>query len=386
MPFNNTYDVIIIGAGSIGTPTAFFLSQAGLKVLILDMYASVGQGSNKTAIGGIRATHSEPAKISLCKRSIEIFSSWEAEYHDDVEWRKGGYAFVAYRPKEEAALKQLLVTQRKLDLNIDWLDKNEMLTVIHDINPKNLLGGTYAPDDGHASPLLTNHSFYKHARLNGAIFHFREKVTGILFKRNSIQGIVTNQNAYYAPIVINAAGAWASDIGNLAGIVIPIKPDSHEAGITEPVSQFLNPMVVDIRPTPGSSNFYFYQHATGQIVFCITPSPRNWGFNTHETSEFLPMVARRLIELMPRLGNIRVRRTWRGLYPMTPDGSPYVGTVDELDGFLLAVGMCGQGFMLGPGTAELLTRLILNTLSPEDKQILSTLSLNRKTISQEMLK
>ena len=79
-------------------------------------------------------------------------------------------------------------------------------------------------------------------------------------------------------------------------------------------------MIVDIRPAPGSTNYYFYQHITGQIVFCITPSPNPWGEDCGETSDFLPMVSRRMLEIMPRLANIRVRRTWRGLYPMTPDG------------------------------------------------------------------
>ena len=65
-----------------------------------------------------------------------------------------------------------------------------------------------------------------------------------------------------------------------------------------------------------------------------------------------------MIDLMPRLANIRVRRTWRGLYPMTPDGSPLVGWAREVEGFIQAVGMCGQGFMLGPGLGELLARMV----------------------------
>ena len=111
----------------------------------------------------------------------------------------------------------------------------------------------------------------------------------------------------------------------MAGIDLPVKPDSHEAAITEPVARFLGPMIVDIRPAVGSTNYYFYQHITGQIIFCITPSPNAWGDDINETSSFLPMVSRRMIEIMPRLKNIRVRRTWRGLYPMTPDGFPIIG-------------------------------------------------------------
>lgn len=69
------YDAIIVGAGSVGLPTAFFLARAGLKPLVVDQFASPGQGCNKSAIGGIRATHSTPGKIRLCLKSIEIFST-----------------------------------------------------------------------------------------------------------------------------------------------------------------------------------------------------------------------------------------------------------------------------------------------------------------------
>ena len=96
-----TYDVIIIGAGSVGTPAALCLAEAGLRTLVLDGNASAGQGSNKHAIGGLRATHSDPAKIRICLRSLEIFSGWKEDRGEDLEWRKGGYAFVAYTERDE---------------------------------------------------------------------------------------------------------------------------------------------------------------------------------------------------------------------------------------------------------------------------------------------
>ena len=73
------------------------------------------------------------------------------------------------------------------------------------------------------------------------------------------------------------------------------------------------------------------------------------------------MTARRMVDLIPRLANLRVRRTWRGLYPMTPDALPIIGWTREVEGYLLAVGMCGQGFMLGPGVGELLARMVRRT-------------------------
>jgi sarcosine oxidase subunit beta len=172
----------------------------------------------------------------------------------------------------------------------------------------------------------------------------------------------------------------------MAGLDVPVAPDSHEAGITEPVARFLEPMVVDIRPTQGSKNYYFYQHGPGPVVFCITPEPPSVGTDRRETSVFLPMIARRMVDLMPKLTNIKVRRTWRGLYPMTPDGHPIVGRAQEPEGYINAVGMCGQGYMLGPGMGALLARTVQKTLSREDEEVLEELSPDRQFGGEEKLK
>jgi sarcosine oxidase subunit beta len=165
-----------------------------------------------------------------------------------------------------------------------------------------------------------------------------------------------------------------------------VTPDSHEAGITEPVARFLEPMVVDLRPAAGSKNYYFYQHGNGAVVFCITPEPPIVGTDRRETSEFLPMISPRMVGLMPKLSNIRVRRTWRGLYPMTPDGFPIVGRSTRLEGYIFAAGMCGQGFMLGPGVGALLTRMMTEDTIPDDADTLDALSPYRDFGGEERLK
>ena len=381
-----SFDVIIIGAGSIGVPTAFFLSKAGLKVLVLDNRPSISQASNKAAIGGIRATHSDPAKAWLCQRSLQIFSTWKNTYGDDIEWKKGGYIYAVYREEDETILKDLLVKQKSWKMNIDWLDPQALLQVVPDLNPQGLLGGTYSPDDGHASPLLTCYASYKHAVALHAQFKFNEEVIGFIKQHERVIGVRTTQGEYSSNIIINAAGAWAGEIGKLAGIDIPIVPEAHEAGITEPVHIFMDPMIVDMRPMGITSNFYFYQHATGQILFCYTPEPPIHGFDRRSTSAFLPIASRRLLALIPRLKNIRVRRTWRGLYPTTPDGSPFLGAVAEEPGMILAAGMCGQGFMLGPGIGELLAASLTGTLDESQQKVLHDLSLSRSISHIEMLK
>jgi sarcosine oxidase subunit beta len=386
MTTNKSFDVIVVGAGSIGAPAALALAEAGLEVLVVDRYPSVGQGSNKRAIGGLRATHSDPAKIRICLRSLEIFATWKERHGDDLEWHKGGYSYVAYRPEEERTLKDLLIGQKAVGLNIDWHEASSFLQIIPDLNPEGLIGGTFSPDDGNASPLLAIHAFYRRARTLGARFFFNERVTGLVVSGGRVAGVRTDKGEYGAPVVINAAGPWGAEIAAMAGLDVPVRPDSHEAAVTEAVARFLGPMVVDIRPVAGSANYYFYQHATGQVIFCITPSPSLWGMDVRETSTFLPMVASRMVGLIPRLGNLRVRRTWRGLYPMTPDGFPIVGWARELEGYMLAVGMCGQGFMLGPGLGELIGRMIQGKTSEDDRETLTYLSPYREFKGQEKLK
>lgn len=385
MPSNN-YDVIIIGAGSVGTPLAMFLAERKLKTLVLDELPSAGQGQNKCAIGGIRATHSDGSKIKACLRSLKIFSTWREVHGDEIGWEKGGYLFPVYAESDEIMLREMLKVQRKFGLDISWISAAETAGLVPGIAQKGLRGGTFAPDDGSASPLLACNAFFRRAAKLGAEFRFGETVTGFIKEKGAVKGVRTDRGEFRAAMTVNAAGASASALSELAGVPVPVRPDCHEAGVTEPVKKFFRPMVVDIRPGDKSKNYYFYQNSEEQLVFCLTPNPPVWGADRRSTSEFLPEVSRRMINLMPALSNLKVRRTWRGLYPMTPDGFPVVDFPKEAKGYALAVGMCGQGFMLGPGLGSALAAVIAGENKSEDLEILSGFRLDRNFAGQEKLK
>lgn len=247
-----------------------------------------------------------------------------------------------------------------------------------------LRGSTYSPEDGSCSPLLLGSAYYFHALRAGVEFRFNERVLGFDITRERIDKVLTDKAAFSTGSVINAAGNHAREIGAMAGLELPVHPDNHEAGITEPVAQFMGPMVVDMRKRPGSANFYFYQNHEGQVVFCITPDPPILNIDNRSTSEFLPLCSKRMLEVYPRLRHLKVRRTWRGQYPMTPDGFPIIGKSG--DNLINAVGMCGQGFMLGPGLAELLARICLNEPNPNDPRILTSFDPHRDFSGMEAFK
>jgi len=359
-----SYDIVIAGAGSIGVPLSYYCAKKGFKVAVVEKEASWGRGQNRAAIGGLRATHSDPAKIRICRESIDIVSGMKEELGIDVEWRRGGYLFVAYDEEREAAFRKLLEVQKAAGLDIDWVGPGRVAELSPGINMKDLRGGTFSPGDGYASTLMTATAFHRLAMEAGVDFFFGETIQGLEVSGGKVKSLKTGKESFSAPLFVNAAGADAADVAAMAGAELPIHPDCHEAGVTEPVERFLEPMVVDIRSDAESGNYYFYQAETGQVVFCITPRPQVWGKDKDSTSAFLPLCVRRMLELYPRLRKLKVRRTWRGMYPMTPDGFPIVGYPREADNFLQAVGMCGQGFMMGPGLGRILASAIASGSSP----------------------
>ena len=320
-----------------------------------------------------------------CQRSIEIFATWKEVYGDDIHWQAIGYSFPVYTAAYERILTDLLKIQQHLGLNIQWLGPAQYKALNPEINMENLRGSTYSPGDGFASPLLFIESAYFKAVACGAQFKFKEKLIGFTIAKNRIDTVKTDKGVYHSANVLNAAGAQAGDVSEMAGIAISVHPKSVEAAITEPVKPFMGPVVADIANEPDARNFTFYQTSTGQVLLSLDPNPAAWGLDSRATSRFLPVVAQKAIRLMPIVANLKVRRTWRGLSPTTPDGYPLVGKMKELDNFYQAVGMGGQGFMLGPGIAEVVCRLVTGDEHPDDDIILKSFTPYRNFEIEETL-
>ncbi len=218
-PNGHAYDVIIIGAGCIGAPTALFLSRAGFRTLVIDARSSPGQGSNKAAIGGIRATHSDPAKVRLCLRSLEIFSTWKDTLRRTISsGLKADTCSWHIARRRSKALKELLEVQHSLGLNIHWLEQDELLEVVPDLNPAGLLGGTYSPEDGNVSPLLfAARILPPRAALRRRVPLRRGGHRPGRRARAHRRGGATDRGRYSCENVLLAAGAWAQPLAQMVG-------------------------------------------------------------------------------------------------------------------------------------------------------------------------
>ncbi|KAG9395961.1 FAD-dependent pyridine nucleotide-disulfide oxidoreductase [Carpediemonas membranifera] len=377
----NASDIVILGAGAVGLGLALALSKSDdvrtgkKRVTVLDINPGPGQGDVKHAIGGVRGCMSSLAKMHVMQRSLEMFRNWRFETQDDIEWKQGGYLFVAYTPEQEQTLRDLSAVHASYGYDTAFIAPKEVQALVPGIKVAKLLGGLYSPADGSCSPLLFAASAHRVANeAEGVEFIFNTPVAKILVDdEKHVVGVLTaNNERYLAPVVVNCLGANAN-------LILPdecqlaMVPDSHEAGITEPVHGGLfSPMVIDNTPSPetGTSSYYFYQNSRGQVVFCATPDPPVKGWATQETSSFLPAVAQRMLTLLPRLGPIHVRRVWRGLYPQSADGNPYVGWDSHINGLAHIVGLSGHGFMMAPGLGEVTARLLLGGTTEQDREIL----------------
>jgi len=247
------------------------------------------------------------------------------------------------------------------------------------INTDDLLGGAYCPSDAQANPFLCVDGYAKGIRKNGAVLPYKE-VTRINIKGGKVTSITTKDNeTYYAPIIINAAGPFVKKVAQLVDIDVPIEAERHESLITEPMERFFDMMIVDYR----DDGCYFSQTWNkGSIIGCYTPIPNVPGHGLGTSFEFVKEMGRRTGRLIPGLTNIKIIRQWSGSYEMTPDGNPILDKTD-IQGFYIVGGMCGHGFMLGPEIGSLAADFIAEGKTSYD---ISTFALKRDYASKEVMK
>jgi sarcosine oxidase subunit beta len=376
------FDVIIIGAGSIGVPAAAFVAEKGYRVLVIERNSGPGQGLNSRAIGGVRATHSSLAKAAVARESIEVYSSWLSDVGDDIGWYRGGYLFPAYTEDTAASLQEIAKNLRRRGFEANWLSSGALQKKFSWIDSNNITGGLHSPLDGRANPKKANAAFFQKSLALGTQFHFNERVVGINSEAGRVTGVATGTAEYEANFVIDAAGPLAKQVGEMAGVNLPIVLEPHTAGRVAVVpSQYVDPLVIDLRPSPGTAMFYFFQDLDGTFVFTIDPEKP-----VGDRDLLASIVAERMQMIFRDTLQVDLTEFWSGVYPTTPDGTPIVSTVPNLDGFMVAAGMGGQGFMLGPGVGRLLARMINNSLTPADEEILSEFALDRSFSTREALK
>ena len=364
-------DVIIIGAGVIGCSIAYHLAKMGCRDVVVLERNYIGSGSTEKCAGGIRQQFSTEINIKLSMESVRFFERFEEETGHPADFRQNGYLMLATSQEELEGFRQNVALQRQLGLKVYLLSPEELKEIVPPLDVQDISGATFCPTDGYADPYSVVQGFACAARRLGAKIYEDTEVIGIKQKEQGIQGVVTNWGEFVAPVLVNAAGPHAAQVGEMAGLDIPVHPSRRHIFVTTPLDEIRKdaPMVVDFH-----SGFWFRREGTG-LIFGMRNPDEPESFDTCVDWGFLPTIGKVALRRLPLLGNTGVVRGQAGLHDDTPDANAILGGVSEIDGLYLACGFSGHGFMHSPAVGRIMAELILTrgSSSPD----VSSLTLHR---------
>ena len=373
--FGNT-DAVVIGGGIVGTATAFWLSRAGLEVVLVEMRDGLSTLTTPASAECFRAQFAEPAMAKLALPSIEIF-----ERFDDVigipgygiSIKQQGYLFLSDNPQTVDDLKENVRQQHQLGVtDSEYLERDEILDRFPFISPS-VLAATFRQRDGWLSCHETTQGFAKGC---DARFFINTKTTGIQSDDRGVCGVETDRGILQSRIVVNAAGPFAGEIGRMINIDLPLEPVRRqkvylETSVTIPQDA---PFTVDV-----DNNSYWRPEPGGVILGWVDSdepvSPP--AEKVHTDWEFPAIALDKVKRMTPFFSEVEktVRQpdmnTSAGHYVYTPDDQPLIGPVPEIPGFYLNCGYWA-GVMLSPEAGKRIADLVTGKLDSKDNPLRPT--------------
>jgi len=347
-PLPDAAEIVIVGGGVIGLSIAYHLAKRDLTSVVVLERGYLAEGASGRNGGGVRQQWSTEINIRLMQESVELCRRFAVDLGVNVWFRQGGYLFLARDPKEIARLEKNIAVQNKCGVATRMVDAEEARSIVPELDTTGILGGAYNPTDGILFPWPFLWGYARQAASMGVRIYTQTPVSGI----DPIEGggytVVTPRGVVRARRVINATGAWSPQLSKMIGLELPTYPIRHEICSSEPLKPFLKPMVSELR-----SGLYCSQSMRGEIVGGVTIPGHEPTYKMGSTLEFLATYARRLVRLLPILGEIKVLRQWAGPYDQSPDGNPILGAPSDHPDFFLACGFVGHGFMMAPIVGKL---------------------------------
>lgn len=351
-------DIVIIGSGVIGNAAAYYLSQAGKSVIVLEKEENIGDGGSTRNGGGVRQSGRHPAELVLAKYAVQnLWPTLSAELGVDVEYYQEGNLRLGKTKEHLKILNELVENGKKEGLDLKMISGERA----REINPylsEEVIGASWCPTDGHANPLKVTLGFYKKARELGTRFISGEEVTEIRKVAGKASRVVTkNDSIYEGDKIILAAGYESRSIAQTVGIDIPMKQVLLEVLVTEPRP----PMFYQMLGT-AAADFYGHQSKHGSFVFGGTSGMDAYAIedeNNPTLSKTAPSICRGIIKYFPVLKELNIIRSWGGYIDDCTDHIPVISRVEEVPGLILACAFSGHGFGISPAVGKLLSEMAL---------------------------
>ncbi len=348
-------DVVIIGAGISGCSIAYNLAVHGVNNVIVVDKSFIASGATGRCGAGVRMQWGTEMNCLLAKESIQFYENANEilDYHRDVEFHQGGYLLLATTDKEVDQFKKNVSLQNRLGIPSKMVTPKEAKEIVPHLNEKIIQQAAFCQKDGFLDPFLATDAFYQAAKRLGVRFMTFTEVKHIVKDNNRITKVVTSKGEILTDTVVNAAGGYSKQVCEMVGVDIPVYSERHQILVTEPVEHVQGPMVMSF-----SMNLYCQQNPKGPFIMGRGDDNEPRDLRVTASWEFLEEMSKTIKNVLPPVANLRVIRQWAGLYNITPDKQPIYGKANELEGFYMAIGFSGHGFMFGPLTGRIIAEMI----------------------------
>ncbi|MEO9140610.1 MAG: FAD-binding oxidoreductase [Jatrophihabitans sp.] len=334
-------EVVVIGGGCVGTSVAYHLAEAGCTDVILVEAGLLGSGSTSKAAGGIRLQHADVLNTLLAQRSLREFTNFEELTGHSIYFRQVGYLFLLDSEADLEMFRTAGQMQRDLGIPIEVLSPED----VRDVNPQlvidDLVGASFCPLDGFATPDAVVQGYAAAARRRGVRITQSAAVSRVIVEDGRATGVDTGSERITASAVVCAAGVASRAVAATAGVDLPVRGERRRIFFTKQSGAVpdASPLTVDF-----STGFYFHREGPG-LVFAGREL---------ELEDLMAPALRRL----PSLGDAPISSSWQGDYEMSPDHNGMVGESEIVRNFYYATGFSGHGFMLSPAVGEHIAELI----------------------------
>ena len=350
--------VVVIGGGVVGCSVLYHLTKFGWSDVVLLERSELTSGSTWHAAGGFHTLNADTNMAALQGYTINLYKELEEISGQSCGLHHVGGLTLATTPERMDFLKAERAKHRYMGLETEIVGADEIPEISPITNTDGVIGALYDPLDGHLDPYGTTHAYAKAAKINGANIHLRTRVEALNPKSDGSWEVVTDQGTIVAEYVVNAAGLWAREVGEMAGVYLPLHPMEHQYLVTDEIEEIVNrkselPHVMD--PTGES---YLRQEGNGLVIgfyeqACVpwAVEGTDWNFGHELLEDDLDRIGDSLVvayHRFPVLETAGLKRVINGPFTFAPDGNPLVGPVPGLTNFWSACAVMA-GFSQGGG-------------------------------------
>jgi sarcosine oxidase subunit beta len=292
----------------------------------------------------------------MSQYSVQRFQQFEEEMDADPGFRQVGYLFLLSTEEEIVIFRDSVALQHRMGVGTEWLLPDEVEARWPFLNVQDILAATFNGTDGYGDPYGVAMGYARQARRLGARILTQVEATDIDVVGGRVQGVRTTKGSIATEMVVDTGGPYAHLVGQMAGVDLPVQPYRRQVFATSPFPQIPHdaPMTIDFH-----YNWYFRPEGPG-IITGMSKLDQPPGFDLTVDREWMLEVIEHGIHRSPVFEEARIMRSWAGLYSITPDNQPIMGTIPGLEGFVCAAGFSGHGFMLAPASGLTLAEVILD--------------------------